>query len=870
MKKFRLVLFGLLLCVLALSPSVLVNAETTIEIYYPYGIEDYVDLNTLSDFDINGSDILYSTKANKVFKYNKITKNNVLVNTENADIRSLNIAGNYAFVLTVNGTYKIFDLNTLTSESAESSNLYSPICSSGTVKYINGKYYFLFLSHSSTSTTMNLWIYNNISQSTHNEYTFTLDDSNYLMAMNDSYIVAKKKTGSKMFVFNQITNSSTSFTPIVKSGSSDNFFEVMAIDNSTETKCVDIIDNNIVVSTTAQTKSVKLAEYTASETAGQGTMSYSELDFTIDRMTIKNGKVYVFNEDNSNIIEYNYNYADKVFDQAKTIIAGKGNEKGRFKNVSHATYHAGELYVSDAGNKRIQILNNQAIFEIGTGEKTCSEIVVDKKNNYYYVLTNNTNSWLYKNGTQVQEITGAKIISIDINIDGKIYMLASNTIYTYGDSLSSISVSGLSINDSSRLRINVDYTDINPNSVLSVTSRALNASIMISTDKTISVVDKITGSITDTFTLTSNIKDFAFNYNNNLVVLDTDGKLIRCGFGATTENFITLDGYSNYSAFDIDIVGGDIYIYNNGTSAFEIIHDTDFSPSGNFLSYYSDINKATGNTKPWNYGVLNINTLIYDHPNYCGNFNEIKNTSTNCIIFNASSVEGSNEGFAYIGYVEGERFKTGYIEITDLNGGIKTIGQDGTNYKVRTTINNVNIYKYPSIYKDTKLNVISQGTVVTTLGKYPISIDGKEYYIVKQNEQFGYIYAKDVVTNENVLKNIKTNAQVKIFDNSTSVVIYVEPDETSNILLSLPDGHKINAIDYNKNEKFCKVNFVDQDGQEREGYMLTKYVKMAGLSPAMITAIILLVLDMIIATCVIIFFTIYRKKQKAEAEKDDE
>lgn len=866
MKKIRLILIGLIFCALSVFPTLRVNAETQVSTYYPHGIEDYVDLNTLSSFDIVDNNILYSTSDNKVYIYNKDTKSNLLLNTDNAIIRDVSIAGDYIFILTETSAVKIFKIADLASNSPVSNVYYPSGCANLEVLHLGGKYYYLYVTNTPTSTLLNLDIYSDLTKDNHSSFSYQFDNSGtFHIAMNENYIVAKNVSGEKMYIFNQLNTESTDLTPITNSSDGNSYFEIMGMDSASTTKCIGIVDNNVFISTSASTNSIKIAKLTPSVTeSNQGTFEYTQTNLIIDQIAVRDEKVYVFNGDNSDIIEYSFNSTNKVFVVTKSIIAGKGNEKGRFKDVTHVSYKSEQLYVADSGNSRIQILKSGEIYEVETNDYTCSEVVADKENNFYYVLTYNGNSFIYKNGILKETINGTKIISIDINLDGTLYMLSASRLYEYNGELKSVNLAaGMSIDETSRLRINVDYTDINVNNIQTLSSRALTSKVMVSYGETISVIDKLTGGISDSFTLGNNIKDFTFNFNNNLVVLDNEGNLIRCGFGDTSDKFATLTGFQNYSCFDVDIVTGDIYIYNNGTSAFDVLSDADFCPSGDFLSYYNDIDKRTGNSEIWKFGTIQINSLVYDHPNYCGNFTTIKSNNTNCIVLNY------NEDFVYIGYVLNNTFKTGYIELSNLLGGVKNVGQDDTNYKVRTTINNVNIYKYPSIYKDNTLKTISQGTVVSTLGKYPISIDGNNYYIVELgNNQYGYIYAKDVVVNDNIVKSIKTNASITIFDGKSSVVVYVEADESSNILLTLSDGHKINVVDYDKNEKFCKINFVDQDGQEREGYVLTKYVKMAGLSTAVITAIILLVLDIAIATIVIIFFTVYRKKQKAEAEKE--
>jgi len=846
MKKLKFCILGIILCSMLFVPTMTVNAST-LNTYYPHGIEDYVDLNTLTCFDILSDNIFYSTSANEVYKYNKTDKSTTKLTTVNGSTQSINIVGDYVFIFTSSET-KVFALDGLTDVSSE---IYRPSgYNNATVKYILGKYYYLYTTSNGLSTTLNMAVYKNVRENSDILYTYEFDNSQkYLLDLNENYIIAKTKIGKALYIFNQPTGEE-SLTPIVNNTTSNNYFNVLEIGESDEIKCAKLLNNNIVVSS-------DVVMYTSYANNQLTTGEPKNID--IDFLHIKGDKFYVFSKVNCDIIEYTYNQELGKFEVVATIIAGKGDGLGRFKDVNAVTFKAGTLYVTDSGNKRIQIVNKQEILYDTTMDYKCSEIVTDKLNNYYYVLRDTDNSYIYKNGDKVYTINGNLILSIDIDIDGTLYMLSSGRLYTFKNGTVNYIAHFTPVNNSSKLRLSIDYTNI----ATTLTSLALSSKLFVSTGDTIYELNKKTGvQQPETKVFDDNIVDFSYNYFKYPIVLTADGNLV---YGKAVDGeFAKLTGFEDYSCFDIDILSGDIYLYNKKLSAFKVLNDTEFNPAATIGSYYSDLNKATGQVEIWKYGSLSLNTLIYEHPYYLGTYSKIKTTSTNCIILNA------NEEFAYIAYVDGHAMKTGYIEIGDLANGVQTIGQDGTTFKVRTTNKNVNIYKYPTIYKNTSLSTIGQGMVVTTLGKYPISIDGNDYYIVNNNGQYGYVFAKDVIKNDTISKTINTNATISIFDNSKSVFVYVEADETANVLLTLPDGYKIHAIDYNKNEKFCKINFIDEDGQEREGYVLTKYVKMAGLSPAVVTAIILLVLDAVIAVIVIVFFTVYRKKQRIEAEKDND
>ena len=84
-------------------------------------------------------------------------------------------------------------------------------------------------------------------------------------------------------------------------------------------------------------------------------------------------------------------------------------------------------------------------------------------------------------------------------------------------------------------------------------------------------------------------------------------------------------------------------------------------------------------------------------------------------------------------------------------------------------INNVSVFKYPSIYNNTTIYTFAQGDIITTLGKYTTSIDGLNYYVVKIGNGYGYICSNNVVLSENISRSIKTNAKIKIFDGQEKI-----------------------------------------------------------------------------------------------------
>ena len=582
-------------------------------------------------------------------------------------------------------------------------------------------------------------------------------------------------------------------------------------------------------------------------------------------MSTFNNALFAYNSNNANIYKYTCDNQLNLT-PSEMFLAGKGSEEGRFKDVSNITYKGGLLYVTDSGNNRIQILSDSDIDTINTTQfNNCSEVVVDTENNYYYVVSNGVDSTLYKNQDDIYSYLNKNIISIDITLDNTIFMLTdTGEILSYGAEAKSPITLGFVVNNKSKLRINHSLCFSKTEELRPTSQVAQIAKLAVSIDNNIHEIDRNTGLIQDTLTFDSNVKDFKFNgaYTGNPVfVLQENGEFTRSSFTEAQDRDVSLEGFENYSCLSINIVSGEIQLYNNSISAIEIYKNNTFSPSTTMLNYVEGISTPIGNTAIWYYGEVKSNSLIYDYYYYTGDYVKL-NSNTQVIIL------ARNEEFAYAGYNINNKLTFGYIRRSDL---ITSNGTDihemavvetDTPTKLRTTNKNVSVFKYPTIFNNTIIHTFSQGDIIPTLGKFTTSIDGLQYYVVKVGNGYGYICSNDVVLSDKISKSIKTNAKIKIFDGSEKVNVYLTAEDGSSILCQLPEGYKINVVDYNKNEKYTHITFIDEDQQEREGYVLTSYVKMDGISSTVITAIVLLALDIVIAVVVIIFYRHYKKKQK--------
>lgn len=875
MKKLKTIFLMLAISLILVCPLATTSAESY-DIFYPNGISDYVDLNNIKNFAVDDSKIFYTKDNKDIFCYDKSDKSTTKLASD-VSVKNLEIAGEYLFVFSTAGKTTAFNIESLASVTF--TNAPSGF-SSINVSYVNNKYYFGYIWSTSTANHFSIKSYSTLSGTATEIKANETFGSNVLGAkivLSDNLAIIKPTTGEKIYLFKDYQNASSSSDLVTLKSSLDKQYHEINGFNST-TNIIDIAVLNFENS--SYTNCIFISYEGALKTQvckfNGNALSYeSENTIVSDKMATSNNTLYIYDNESANISTCNYNVENNSFTLSQTILAGKGSEQGRFKDVSNLTYKSGTYYVTDSGNNRLQIIDKTNINMISNLNGQISEVVVDSDNNYYFVLYDGTSSKLYKNGNKLIRSFDDEIISIAINLDDTIYMITTNKIITFKSS-SNITTKTLTttLDDSSKLRIMNNYTNKN----LPISGVTGQSAYLISNNKSLYSIAPSTGNATKSVEFDYNILDFKINgaiSNSPIFALLDNGDFVKVSL-SDVSNKTTLSGFNDYTCFSMDYISGEIQLYNKSMSAIEIYSNGEFSGTHNLSHYNTSIYSAvSGFTELWQYTQIKPNSLIYDYYNFLGNYKETTQL-TNAIVLEVPVDKDSGQlgEFALVGYVDNRELKFGYVQTTDLQNGITPMALSTTTYKLRTTQKNVAVYKYPTIFsaksngeeKTFNINTVAQASIVNTYGKYLLSIDNYNYYIIKIGNTYGYICSNDVIVDETTSKNIKTNATVKIFDGSDKIDVYLTEDDNSSILYRLSDGDKINVKNYNKNNKFTKITFIDSDQQEREGYILTTYVKLSGLSTAVITAIILLALDVVIAIVVIIFYHHYKKKQKEKSD----
>ena len=133
-------------------------------------------------------------------------------------------------------------------------------------------------------------------------------------------------------------------------------------------------------------------------------------------------------------------------------------------------------------------------------------------------------------------------------------------------------------------------------------------------------------------------------------------------------------------------------------------------------------------------------------------------------------------------------------------------------------------------------------------------------YLYINNNTYGYIFSADVVLNtgNHITYLHNENAKVKCFD-SNKINVY-DKDYTT-IISTLDNEYRIYVKNYDKNSKYTKIIFKDDNLKEVEGYILTEYIKMDKLDSNQIILIAIIAFSIIILIGIIISYIIIKKKK---------
>ena len=851
MKKFVIFVLSLL-CILSLggysktafAEESNLSASTNVRTYYPYSIEDYVDLNCVKTFTVSDNNVYYVTyddDYNYLHSYNSNTKQHKLIKTynnlENSQINSVKVENGLLFVLT-GQTLQVFNETDFTDVITLNFINVEPY----EVNYNNNTYTFTTVTNDGSQDVLSVYKFTSLTETVSLQASLNLSYNVKNLAINNNYIYI---VGSdNIFHIYDHTNlnslteysNSTGHTPVLISTITD--IEAFSENNKHYLCTISAYGLNIY----------------NNEFEEQCSFSSTEAYITTPTiLSINNLTSYVYDNTNSNIQAIKINIADKItLNTPSILLAGKGTELGRFDGVNDITLKNDEtIVVSDKNNNRIQLLYKDSIKEIKFDNAYASNVILDKYNNLIFLK--HTNSGLYLSGLSYNNATYNQILFTDkalssttssmcLGLNGKLYLLdySNNTISvlsSYNEPFTTIALSGVSLTQNSIIR----HSNISNN-------------FYINSNNIIYKVNQ-SGNVENSYSFDF-VNDFELDFYENIFVL-TNNKIEN----PLTNSYINLN--FNCSLFTINQTNGLIYCYNSGRSCLEVITNNFSAGLKNYPHNTDIIYNNVAYNQVINYGKINAGVFIYNNVNYVGNF-YITPTSINALILD--EVKFNNIDYIQIGYILNNKINVGYINKNEIQ--IFTDALVSNTHNLRTA-NKVYVLKYPTIASNVVIDTIEIGTPITAIGTYKSNLDNNGfYYVIKVNDKIGYVYNNDVITNTNISAKLETNAQIKILDHTENINLYSDKSN-STPLLTIKNNQRIYVKNYDKSQEFTLISYTDENHVEHVGYVYTKYVKMDGLSTATITAIILLSTTFILGIILISFYVVYKKKNNVEKDEDD-
>ena len=861
MKK---VYFGLFLLVLSIMLTtfsyIQVNAEeysqiTEIETIYPENILDYTNLTGISAFDINDDYIVYTKNKTDIILFEKKTRNYKTISGF-SDISKIKFASNFIIVADSENIKVIQDFNN--NPQIFKINEISVLNSKAIDIYTNENYIYIATVD---STTFKLFKYNlDLTFETNNPVLTVTPSTDvfskaFMVAINDksAYVVYKTSadekytTGLCVLDFNK--NYNTENVDIL-----DTFW--------TNARVVDTFwfeNNEFLVTFTNEILyllSPSNQKYASVNISTQGNLETNTFPiFEITDIKFYNNLIYVSDSTYKTIQTFEITPDDTDFSlQSKEIVlCGNSFDRGCFDGVKDIFVQGQNYFVSDTLNNRIHILKNnhsEFISDLSTNA-TPHSTRLDANLNLYFVETESSQSKLvkykYQNGTYTLDSKSFKVNGENIGNISDICIAKSNSVFAIDS-------------DKDKVYYLAD------NNLVELTNTSLN-SIDFSNTSQIEYIKKLNkfvvssgnnlyyintdGEVLNSFSI-PDLKEITSDFDSVYAITNDKIHLVKC-----LENSLELGNYvsfdsTNYTSFSFDILSRKMIAFDCNRSCL-IKFDCNLTNSPFTLS---DITKAQALQTTSTLLPLKLtNNFIYDYPYELGNVYETNSENNNCI-----AIEEYDDYYRVL-FESENQLKSGYVKKSNS----QKVEYKYNPISVITTNQLVPVYKYPTLlkYEDERLVVknLEINTSIKLLYTFPVSLDGKEFYLYQFGDNIGFIFNADVVLNENkTIKNLNTeNASIRLIGKETTILL-AEDKETK--ILVLNDKDRIFVENYDKKAEYTKVIFKDKDLNTIEGYVLTSDVQMDQLDNSKIVLIIIIVASIIILALIVISYFVIKKKNK--------
>ena len=855
MKKVTLGLFLVCLSIMLafFSYGQVFAEQLNINTIYPENIIDYIDLTNISYFDINDEYIAYTLDNSSVTLFKKDSRDYLSFSGFNG-ISKIKLTQDTLIVADNNRikAFKNFDtnnaivLNEISLENIKALDIYTD------TNYI----YIASIDR----TTFKLFRYDLSLNSVTNNPVQTITpsiinfDNAFMMAINSrcAYIVYKKLPAGEKYTTGLCKISLTSTTNNIQIldtfQANARVIDTFIYEN---TEYISTFTNEILYLLSSENE--PLANINISNTGDLNTSSFPI--FEVSEIQFYNNKLYIADTEYRTIQSVSINQTDDTFtlNSDNIIIGSSGFDYGRFNNVDNI-YIQGDTYIiSDTDNNRLHILrDNKSYFvtipstattphslTIDSNQNIYVSVIADGKNQILKYQFNNFNYTLAQTITKFNTADLGYIASMQSNNSDTIFMLDSsnnNILYYHENTINKLennNLNSITLNNSSE----IDY--LRKLNYLIIKSN--NQIFVINTDGTLISATTIPN-LTEITIDTSNI--YAIT-NTAIITLTIDDNQIK------TLSSIDFDS-SDYSKFCYDIINRRMIAFCNSRScitSFELNSD-------NVPFELSNIADSTSLNTTSVLIPLSINSgLIYDYPYELGNIYNADNSIRNCIALE------EYDNYYRVLFNYNNNLQCGFIKkslTTKVDYTYKPIN-------VITTNQVIAVYKYPTLLTYNGERIITSTLPInynlTLMYEYPISLDGRTFYLYQFGDNIGFIFNADVVLSDNkTIKNLNTeNASIHLIGKE-STFLYSEDLTTK--LKTLQESDRIYVENYNKKEKYTKVIIKDINLNTLSGYVLTEDVKMDKLDNTKVILIIVIIVTLLLLALIIVSYIIIKKRNK--------
>ncbi len=858
MKKWLGLAFILIICIIAgFKPQTFSYADEKdnnleISTYYPENVLYYQNLNNISNISVNNQYIAYNVSKNSLNILNKNTKNLINIDNFNNIVDFKLVSNNQLILIDYETTGSIYFI-TLNQDETFTTKVITEITLTNLVKYDiyshNNKILIGLIKSNSTNNYFELYeieLINNESATPIKKDTYTSEQFN-----NARNLVI---TDTKLYV---VFNNADSQPRLLARSYGSN--TVTTTDTLSNIQLLDYYKYNSDEYLVAFTlENLRLIPLESNET-----LDTTLTEVSISDIDIFDGKVYIAETTkksiNSFILTTDGN-ENIVFEQDKVLIASNNSSLGRFNNVNDIFIQGNTLYVSDTKNNRIQIIENNVVTQINDLQVDTQphSVQIDTNQNIYFVekiSSNSSNVAKYSLDTnntyeRVTDYSTYDLVSLGLVSDTTISV--NNEIYLLDYTNNKLLALNLETGIQPKLTFDFTLSEFSQIEYIRGTNQlaVLNSNVIYLID--IAKLDTETSPIVDTLAIT-NCSNITAGLSSIITLSDNQIRQINISNSVMQTNTKTLDNqiFTEFSTITYDVSSGLIYAFNSINQAinyFEYSVDNeslDFEPLNNTLLNVS--------TPPLAITILN-DAIIYDAPYNLGN--QYTNIDT-CI-----GIELFNDAYYRVLFKDNKVLKTGFLA---KNNAQITQHNTTTKLNVKTTNQNVPVFKYPTLLKYNSEAIISDyipiDTNITISSKlFPISIDNKLFYAYEFNGTIGYILNTDIILNDNssIINLYNNNATIKVIGEEQ---VYIYNEDKTTILATINNDDRISVENYDKHSEFTLVHYKTDDLTTITGYVKTDYIKMDKLDNSKIVLIIVIIVSIVMLVIIIVSYVVIKKKK---------